>query len=204
MKPAGHADFKTTHKFYLRVRDDLVDRAGQASSRALSRNLARTPILFGTRFATSTRCPAGCDGNLSWATAGTTWFECNRLRHKGLWSDWTSSGRDSRLSAVFPWCSRRPEFRRSSGNRALGILRRRCMELRLRPCRNTGLRLPLCRRRGLYTSADWRRRRSLCSMHRYSPRGNRRTGPLRPPAGPPGLAHRYSRPAGRSQRPNQR
>jgi integrase len=41
MKLAGHADFKTTHKFYLRVRDDLIDRARQASSRALSRNLAR-------------------------------------------------------------------------------------------------------------------------------------------------------------------
>ncbi len=41
MKLAGHADFKTTHRFYLRVRDDLMDRARQASSRALSRNLAR-------------------------------------------------------------------------------------------------------------------------------------------------------------------
>jgi integrase len=42
MKLAGHADFKTTHKFYLRLRDDSVDRARQASSRALSRNLAST------------------------------------------------------------------------------------------------------------------------------------------------------------------
>ncbi|MBN1505645.1 MAG: tyrosine-type recombinase/integrase [Sedimentisphaerales bacterium] len=42
MKLAGHADFKTTHRFYLRVRDDLMDRARQASSRALSRNLARS------------------------------------------------------------------------------------------------------------------------------------------------------------------
>jgi len=41
MKLAGHADFKTTHRFYLRVRDDLLDRARQASGRALSRNLAR-------------------------------------------------------------------------------------------------------------------------------------------------------------------
>jgi integrase len=41
MKLAGHADFKTTHKVYLRVRDDLMDRARQASSRALSGNLAR-------------------------------------------------------------------------------------------------------------------------------------------------------------------
>jgi len=42
MKLAGHADFKTTHKFYLRLRDDSVDRARQASGRALGRNLART------------------------------------------------------------------------------------------------------------------------------------------------------------------
>jgi hypothetical protein len=24
--PAGHADFKTTHRFYLRVRDDMLNR----------------------------------------------------------------------------------------------------------------------------------------------------------------------------------
>ncbi len=42
MKLAGHADFKTTHRYYLRLRDDSVDRARQASSRALSRNLARS------------------------------------------------------------------------------------------------------------------------------------------------------------------
>ncbi|MHC4557045.1 MAG: tyrosine-type recombinase/integrase, partial [Planctomycetota bacterium] len=33
MKLAGHADFKTTHKYYLRVRDDLVHRARQATAR---------------------------------------------------------------------------------------------------------------------------------------------------------------------------
>ena len=41
MKLAGHADFKTTHKYYLKARDGLVDRARQASARVLSRNLAR-------------------------------------------------------------------------------------------------------------------------------------------------------------------
>ena len=35
MKLAGHADFKTTHKFYLRVRDDLVHRARQVNTRGL-------------------------------------------------------------------------------------------------------------------------------------------------------------------------
>ena len=44
MKLAGHADFKTTHRYYLKVRDGLVDRARQASARALRRNLARAPL----------------------------------------------------------------------------------------------------------------------------------------------------------------
>jgi len=39
MKLAGHADFETTHKFYLRVRDDLVHRARQATARGLCQNL---------------------------------------------------------------------------------------------------------------------------------------------------------------------
>jgi len=39
MKLAGHADFKTTHKYYLRVHDDLVDRARQATARGLCKNL---------------------------------------------------------------------------------------------------------------------------------------------------------------------
>jgi integrase len=45
MKLAGHADFRVTHRYYLKVRDDLVDRARAASARALRRNLAH----FGTR-----------------------------------------------------------------------------------------------------------------------------------------------------------
>jgi len=39
MKLAGHADFKTTHKYYLRVHDDLVDRARQVTARGLCKNL---------------------------------------------------------------------------------------------------------------------------------------------------------------------
>jgi integrase len=39
MKLADHADFKTTHKYYLRVHDDLVDRARQVTARGLCRNL---------------------------------------------------------------------------------------------------------------------------------------------------------------------
>jgi len=41
MRFAGHASFGTTHRYYLRIRDGLVDRARQASARVLSRNLAR-------------------------------------------------------------------------------------------------------------------------------------------------------------------
>ena len=39
MRLAGHANFATTHKYYLRVRDDLVDRAREATDRGLCRNL---------------------------------------------------------------------------------------------------------------------------------------------------------------------
>ncbi len=39
MKLAGHADFKTTHRFYLRVRDDLIYRARQATARGLCQKL---------------------------------------------------------------------------------------------------------------------------------------------------------------------
>ena len=42
MKLAGHADFKTTHKFYLAIADDLIDRAREASNAGLSQNLAHT------------------------------------------------------------------------------------------------------------------------------------------------------------------
>jgi len=41
MRLAGHSEFKTTHKYYLKARDGLVDRAREASARVLSRNLAR-------------------------------------------------------------------------------------------------------------------------------------------------------------------
>ncbi|OHB60802.1 MAG: hypothetical protein A2167_08880 [Planctomycetes bacterium RBG_13_46_10] len=40
MRLAGHADFKTTHKFYLAVADDLIDRARAAASAGIDRNLA--------------------------------------------------------------------------------------------------------------------------------------------------------------------
>jgi integrase len=39
MRLAGHATFATTHKYYLRVRDDLVDRAREATARGLCQNL---------------------------------------------------------------------------------------------------------------------------------------------------------------------
>jgi len=39
MNLAGHADFKTTHKFYLCVQDDLIHRARKATESGLSRNL---------------------------------------------------------------------------------------------------------------------------------------------------------------------
>jgi integrase len=44
MKLAGHADFRTTHKYYLRVRDDLVHRARVATAQGLRQKLVR----FGT------------------------------------------------------------------------------------------------------------------------------------------------------------
>ncbi|MFC1634168.1 hypothetical protein ACFL5Z_04950 [Planctomycetota bacterium] len=39
MRLAGHTNFATTHKYYLRVRDDLIDRARQATARGLCQNL---------------------------------------------------------------------------------------------------------------------------------------------------------------------
>ena len=39
MRLAGHANFATTHKYYLRVRDDLVDRAREATDRGLCQKL---------------------------------------------------------------------------------------------------------------------------------------------------------------------
>ena len=48
MHLAGHSDFQTTHKFYLAVRDDLVQRARLASAAAMGQDfgtrLARVPI----------------------------------------------------------------------------------------------------------------------------------------------------------------
>jgi len=39
---AGHASFNTTHRFYLAVATDLVDRAREASSQVLCQDLLRT------------------------------------------------------------------------------------------------------------------------------------------------------------------
>ncbi len=39
MRLSGHADFKTMLRYYLRVRDDLVDRAREATGRGLCRDL---------------------------------------------------------------------------------------------------------------------------------------------------------------------
>ncbi len=38
MKLAGHTSFETTHKYYLKVRDDAVARARKASAQAMSRS----------------------------------------------------------------------------------------------------------------------------------------------------------------------
>ncbi len=39
MRLAGHSEFKTTHRYYLRVKDDLVDRAREVTARGLCQNL---------------------------------------------------------------------------------------------------------------------------------------------------------------------
>jgi hypothetical protein len=39
MHLAGHSKFETTHRFYLAVADDLVDRARQASAKAFGKSL---------------------------------------------------------------------------------------------------------------------------------------------------------------------
>ena len=41
MKLAGHADFRTTHKFYLCIKNDLVQHARQATAQGLSQNLVQ-------------------------------------------------------------------------------------------------------------------------------------------------------------------
>jgi len=50
MNLAGHSSFSTTHKFYLAVADDLVDRARRVAAEVLGKDLARTwhaPALVG-------------------------------------------------------------------------------------------------------------------------------------------------------------
>jgi len=42
IKLAGHANFSTTHRFYLRVHNDMIDRARKASIRVTNGDLART------------------------------------------------------------------------------------------------------------------------------------------------------------------
>ena len=42
---AGHASFSTTHRFYLAVADDLVDRARKALGKVLCQDLLRTACL---------------------------------------------------------------------------------------------------------------------------------------------------------------
>ena len=41
MRLAGHADFKTTHRFYLHISDTAINRARQASSRSIGKKLLR-------------------------------------------------------------------------------------------------------------------------------------------------------------------
>ncbi len=41
MHLAGHANFATTHRYYLKVRDDLVDRAREATARGLCQKLVQ-------------------------------------------------------------------------------------------------------------------------------------------------------------------
>jgi len=41
MRLAGHASFETTHRFYLAVADDLVDRARAAADAGLGQKLRR-------------------------------------------------------------------------------------------------------------------------------------------------------------------
>ena len=41
MQLAGHANFATTHRYYLKVRDDLVHRARQATARGLCQKLVQ-------------------------------------------------------------------------------------------------------------------------------------------------------------------
>lgn len=49
MTLAGHANFATTHKFYLAVADDLVDRARQAITHRVSRELLQKSCQYSQR-----------------------------------------------------------------------------------------------------------------------------------------------------------
>lgn len=39
MKLAGHSEFSSTHKYYITVRDDLIDRTRLATARGLCKKL---------------------------------------------------------------------------------------------------------------------------------------------------------------------
>jgi len=41
MRLAGHSDFSTTHKYYLAVADDLLDRARATTAQGLGQKLVR-------------------------------------------------------------------------------------------------------------------------------------------------------------------
>ena len=47
MQMAGHASFDTTHKFYMGIRDDLIDRTRQASEQALASISIAKPLQRG-------------------------------------------------------------------------------------------------------------------------------------------------------------
>lgn len=49
MKLAGHSDFATTHKFYLAVRRDLVEKARVAAAAAMSHDFGARPLLWTKR-----------------------------------------------------------------------------------------------------------------------------------------------------------
>jgi hypothetical protein len=42
MALAGHSDFATTHKFYLAVADDLIERAHVVTTQTIGKNLFQT------------------------------------------------------------------------------------------------------------------------------------------------------------------
>ena len=44
MNMAGHASFETTHRFYLAVRDDVLDRTRAASTIALDKISIANPL----------------------------------------------------------------------------------------------------------------------------------------------------------------